>query len=274
LEGEDEKSNDPRALNKKPIWARLIVMAAGAAFNLILGFIIYLCISTAVPQMSTLTVDGINTEIANPPAAGILQQGDEIAAINGKRLWYYKDLYIIMSTEVNGSPVNLTIKRNGAVKDVTITPIQYNNRYIFGTIMKSEKMNLINAFKYAVGETFFVIRWVFYSLMMLFSGKVAVTDMSGPVGAGTIIGTAAKEGWPDLLNIFALLSVNIGIFNLIPFPALDGGRIFFLFIEFIRRKPLPPEKEGVIHFAGLVLLMILMVVITSSDIYKLFMPKG
>ena len=89
-----------------------------------------------------------------------------------------------------------------------------------------------------------------------------------------MIGAAAKESLPDLFNIFALLSVNIGIFNLIPFPALDGGRIFFLLIEMIRRKPIPPEKEGMIHFAGLVLLMLLMVFITSSDIYKLFLPKG
>ncbi|MBR3577057.1 MAG: site-2 protease family protein [Clostridia bacterium] len=123
-------------------------------------------------------------------------------------------------------------------------------------------------------ETFFTMRLVIYSLGMLITGEVGISDMSGPVGASTVIGQAASAGALSLFNIFAMLSVNVGLFNLIPFPALDGGRIFFLLIEMIRRKPIPPEKEGMVHFIGLILLLILMVFVTSSDIYKLFLPKG
>ena len=136
--------------------------------------------------------------------------------------------------------------------------------------MATEKMNLKNAIVCGFKETFFLVRVVIYSLMMLVTGKVPVSQMAGPVGTTVIIGQAAQSGILNLLYIFSLLSVNIGIFNLIPFPALDGGRIFFLLIEMVRRKPIPPEKEGMVHFVGLVLLMILMVLVTSSDIYKLF----
>ena len=136
--------------------------------------------------------------------------------------------------------------------------------------MKNENMTLVDAVKCGFNEMFFVVRVIVYSLMMLVTGKVPVSEMSGPVGTTMLIGQAAQMGILNLLYMFALLSVNIGIFNLIPFPALDGGRIFFLLIELIRRKPIPPEREGMIHFIGLVLLMILMIFVTSSDIYKLF----
>ena len=274
LEGEDEESNDPGALSSKPAWKRFIVMAAGAAFNLVTGFIVFVCLVASVPQYPTNTVGGISAAVQNAPAAGILQAGDEITAFIGKRIWYYKDLSFLMSTEADGNPVRLTVKREGVKQEVSVTPVKYQGRYVLGIDFQTVQMNLGNALKYGVAETFFMIRLVIYSLLMLITGKVPITEMAGPVGAGTMIGAAAKESLPDLFNIFALLSVNIGIFNLIPFPALDGGRIFFLLIEMIRRKPIPPEKEGMIHFAGLVLLMLLMVFITSSDIYKLFLPKG
>ena len=208
------------------------------------------------------------------PTVETLQPGDEIVSFNGKKMWYYKDLSFVISMESDGSPIDLTIKRGGEYKDVTITPVYSEGRYLIGFRPQYEDVGFFDAIKYGVIETFFTMRLVLYSLMMLITGKVGIGDMSGPVGASTVIGEAAAAGLPSLFNIFALLSVNVGLFNLIPFPALDGGRIFFLLIEMVRRKPVPPEKEGMVHFVGLVLLLILMLFVTSSDIYKLFMPKG
>ncbi len=270
LEGEDESSDNPRSLSNKPVWARLIVMAAGATFNLILGFVVFLFLYLSTPTFPELTVGGLSTDIPNAPAVSVLKAGDEITAINGKKLWYYKDLQFIMQNETDGGEMTLTIRRDGVKQDVTITPVIYEGRYMFGFVPKRSEITFGSAIKYAFCETFFVIRLVIYSLMMLITGKISVTEMSGPIGTGAVIGQAAAAGMPNLFNLFALLSVNIGIFNLIPFPALDGGRIFFLFIELIRRKPIPPEKEGMVHFVGLALLMLLMIFVTTSDIFKLF----
>lgn len=274
LEGEDESSDDPGALNNKPAWKRLIVMAAGATFNLILGLIVFIGIYANTPEFPTLKIDSFIDEVKGTQTAQLLQPGDEIVSFNGKKMYYYKDLSFAISMESNGSPIDLTIKRGGEYKDVTITPVYSEGRYLIGFRPQYEQVGFFDAIKYGVMETFFTMRLVIYSLGMLITGEVGISDMSGPVGASTVIGQAASAGALSLFNIFAMLSVNVGLFNLIPFPALDGGRIFFLLIEMIRRKPIPPEKEGMVHFIGLILLLILMVFVTSSDIYKLFLPKG
>ena len=270
LEGEDEKSDDPRALNNKPAIKKLFVMAAGAVFNLISGFIVMTLVFAFQPSYTTLTVNKVLTEIPGSQAGQLIKPGDEIVALDGKKVINYKDFSFLMGNAQQGKPVEITLKRDGAKKDIEITPVLHEGRYVLGIEMKTKDMTLWDAFVCGFKEMFFVVRIIIYSLMMLITGKVPVSEMSGPVGTTMLIGQAAQLGILNLLYMFALLSANIGIFNLIPFPALDGGRIFFLIIELIRRKPIPPEKEGIIHFIGLVLLMLLMVFVTSSDIYKLF----
>lgn len=274
LEGEDESSDDPGALNNKPAWKRLIVMAAGATFNLILGLIVFIGIYANTPEFPTLKIGEFIDEAKSTATVEVLQQGDEIVSFNGKRVYYYNDLSFMGSMKKDDSPINLTIKRAGHYMDVTVNPVRLGERYLIGIEAQKEPVGFWGAIKYGVMETFFTMRLVIYSLGMLITGEVGISDMSGPVGASTVIGQAASAGALSLFNIFAMLSVNVGLFNLIPFPALDGGRIFFLLIEMIRRKPIPPEKEGMVHFIGLILLLILMVFVTSSDIYKLFLPKG
>ena len=277
LEGEDASSDDPNALSKKPVWARFIVMAAGATFNIISGFIALLIMCSSIQAFPTLEIGSLNTGIPDAPAPQVLHVGDKITAINGNRLWSYSDLSFLMSTEADGSETQLTVKRDGEKINVKMTPVLYEGGYKFGFAPKMEDANAWTVTKYAFSETLFTGRIVFYSLKMLVTGQVGIQEVSGPVGTGQIIGDAVElaqeqpeTGIPNLLNIFSLLAINIGIFNLIPFPALDGGRIFFLLIELLRRKPLPPEKEGIVHFIGLALLLLLMVFITSSDIMKLF----
>ncbi|MBR6523251.1 MAG: site-2 protease family protein [Clostridia bacterium] len=269
LEGEDETSNDPRALNNKPAGKKLAVMAAGAGFNLISGFIVLTLCFMFQQSYTTLNVGRI-LDIPGSQAAQFIKVGDEIVALDGKNVWNFKDFSFLMSSVDKTKPVEITIKRDGEKKDVSILPVEYEGNYLIGVEMQTKDMTFKDAIVCGFKEMFFVVRVVIYSLMMLVTGKVPVSQMSGPVGTTVLIGQAAQMGIINLLYMFALLSVNIGIFNLIPFPALDGGRIFFLIIELIRRKPIPPEKEGIIHFAGLILLLILMVFITSSDIYKLF----
>lgn len=269
LEGEDEDSKDPRALNNKPAGKKLVVMASGALFNLISGFIVMTLCFAFQQSYTTLSVGRI-LDIPGSQAAQNIEVGDEIVALDGKNVWNFKDFSFLMSNVDKTKPVEITIKRDGVKKDVSILPVEYEGSFLIGVEMATKDMTIKDAIVCGFKEMFFVVRVVIYSLMMLVTGKVPVSEMSGPVGTTVLIGQAAQLGIINLLYMFALLSVNIGIFNLIPFPALDGGRIFFLLIELIRRKPIPPEREGVIHFVGLVLLLILMVFITSSDIYKLF----
>lgn len=270
LEGEDEKSDDPRALGNKPAGKKLAVMAAGAGFNLISGFIVMTIVFMFQSGYTTLEVGRILPDIPGSQAEKMLEAGDEIVALDGKKVWNYKDFSFLMSNINPGESVEITIRRGGEKRDVEITPVLYEGRYILGIEMKTEEMTFWSAVACGFKEMFYVVRVIVYSLMMLVTGKVPVSEMSGPVGTTMLIGQAAQLGILNLLYMFALLSVNIGIFNLIPFPALDGGRIFFLLIEIIRRKPIPAEKEGMIHFVGLVLLLLLMVFVTTSDIYKLF----
>ncbi len=270
LEGEDESSEDPRALNNKPAWQRLVVMAAGAAFNLVTGFIVMIIFFSSQQNYVSLEIDKIMTEIPSSQAIELLKEGDRIVSLDGKKVWNYKDFNFLMSNIQGKENVLLEIVRDGEKQEIDIHLTEYEGRRIIGIEMLKKDMTFLDAVRCGFTETFFVVRLVIYSLMMLITGKVPVSQMSGPVGTTVIIGQAAQQGIFTLLYMFALLSVNIGIFNLIPFPALDGGRIFFLIIEMIRRKPLPPEKEGIIHFAGLILLLLLMLFVTSSDIYKLF----
>ena len=270
LEGEDEKSDNPRALSNKPAIKKLFVMAAGAVFNLLSGFIVMTLVFAFQPGYTTLTVNKVLTEIPGAQAGQLIKPGDEIVALDGKKVLNYKDFSFLMGNTQQGQPVEITLKRDGEKKDIEITPVLYEGRYVLGIEMETKDMTLWDAVVCGFKEMFFVVRVIIYSLMMLITGKVPVSEMSGPVGTTMLIGQAAQLGILNLMYMFALLSANIGIFNLIPFPALDGGRIFFLIIELIRRKPIPPEKEGMIHFIGLVLLMLLMVFVTSSDIYKLF----
>lgn len=274
LEGEDEDSDDPRSLNNKPAWKRLVVMAAGAAFNLITGLLVFLFIYMGMPKYNSLEVAGFTDDIPNAPARYVLEIGDEIKAVNGKRVWNFNDFSFVMSMTKASQEIELTIERDGKAVDLRVTPVEYEDRYVLGFQVAQKDMTIPAAIKLSFAQTVFIIKVVVYSFMMLITGGVSVTEMSGPIGTGKVIGSAAQGGLYSLAQIFALLAVNVGVFNLIPFPALDGGRIFFLLIEMITRKKLPPEKEGMIHAIGFMLLIVLMIFVTSSDIYKLFMPKG
>lgn len=278
MEGEDTDSDDEGSFSRKPWYAKFVVLAAGAAMNVVLGFVVcalFVGISSAGTGVSTVTVDKV---METADAAKFLQPGDRIVEINGTRVNIRRDIDFAMQ-QGGGKESRITVVRDGQRVSGTFEPYvaQYEDgtpAYLVGFNPKIEKANVFNVIRESFFQTVWMGKLVFVSLGMLISGEASVGEVSGPVGVVGAMNDAAQMGgmlgFLNLLYLAAFISVNIGIMNLLPIPALDGGRILFVVIEAIRRKPIPPEKEGVVHFVGLVLLMGVMVFATWNDIMKLF----
>lgn len=236
--------------------------------NVLTGFVIYAILFVGVSDMPILKVESLTP---NTPAYNVLKPQDKIVAINGSRVWYYKDFKFILNTVNGEETVNITVKREGKTQNFEITPYlnEQTQTYNIGIILQTEKMNFFNILKYLFYELFFIIKAVVYSLIMLVTGRVSFDSVSGPVGTVSVMSSQIKNGFNSFLSVFGLITVNIGIFNLLPIPALDGGRVFFLLVELICRKPVPKKMEGFVHFVGLMLLMLLMLAVTVKDVSML-----
>lgn len=278
MEGEDEASQNEGSFSGKPWYARLIILASGAGMNVILGFvvcIIYTIILTSQTGIiATTTIDALAPEA---PAASVLQAGDRILEINGSKVNIKRDIDFEISR--NGTEnAKILVERNGEelsfdIKPVTETYEDGTMGHMIGIYLKTDTPNVLNILHESFFQTIWMGKTVIVSLGMLISGKASMNDVSGPVGVVSTMNTVAQGGGIvgliNLLMLGSLISVNIGIMNLLPLPALDGGRIFFILIEGIRRKPIPPEKEGIVHFIGLILLFGLMIFATWNDIMRL-----
>ncbi len=272
MEGEDEKSEDSRAFCNQKAWKRLIITAMGAIFNLILGLLLVAIILSG-SKMFTSNVVAQFDENALSQQSG-LAVNDEIIKIDGRRIYSYMDLSYAF-TAVDDGKLDILVKRNGEkllLKDVT-----FNTETIDGISyvdldfkVYGEKKTLGSYISHTFKTTFSYCRVVWFSLVDLLSGKYGISAVSGPVGVTATIGSAAKESFLNLLPIMALITINLGVFNLLPVPALDGGRIFFIFVEMIIRKPIPKRFEGIVHGVGLALLLLIMLLITFKDIIALF----
>ena len=276
--GEDSDEVGENSFNSKTVWQRISVVAAGPVFNFILAFIFSL-ILVGIVGYDTPSVYKVEE---NGPAweAGI-QDGDNIREVYGKRVFMYKEFRTEVLMNEAGKPITMVLERNGETYTTVVTPeLDSDGVYkiqIYGGAY--EKTGLLDTLKYGVLEIRYWITTTVKSLGMMLSGGVSADDISGPVGiVGMIDDTyqeAAAYGWLDVLlnmmNIGIMLSANLGVMNLLPIPALDGGRLVFLVIEAIRGKPIPPEKEGWVHTAGFALLMVLMVFILFNDIQKIFL---
>ncbi len=276
--GEDDKEdNDENSFNSKSAWARMSVIAAGAVFNFILAFIFALVVVGFTgydrPVISG-TLDGFPAQEAG------MQAGDQIVKMNNKKINIWREV-TYYNTFHPGEEVDVTFERDGEKQTVTILPKQdENGNYLLGVISPGEyeKANVLTAVKYAVYEVKFWICTTLESLKMLVTGVVGMDQLSGPVGIVNVVDEsyqATKEFGPlvvmlQMLNIGILISANLGVVNLLPLPALDGGRLFFLLIEAIRGKRIPPEKEGFVHGIGMVLLIALMIYVLFNDVIRLF----
>lgn len=268
MEGEDEASTDDRAFNNKPPYKRLAVVVAGPVMNFILAILIFILLLSAAPIIPLPVVDKVTK---NSPAqeAGI-QPGDRIVKINNNNINIQRDVIYYLA-QSKGKPVDIVIKRGNSVKEVNITPElnEEYGRHIIGYMPKMVEPNVFNIVTNGYYETLFLSKAIVVSLSDLITGKIGTDQIAGPVGIVTTIGEASQQGISNLLFLAAFISISFGIFNMLPLPALDGGRLLFIIVEVIRRKPVDPEKEGFIHFIGFAILIALMIFVTYNDIARL-----
>lgn len=278
MEGEDAESEEEGAFGSKSVWARIAVVAAGPVFNFIMALVLSLvlvgCIGYDKPVIQEVT-EGM------PAGEAGLQAGDEIVKINHFKVHFYREVSMY-TTFHKGEELTITVKRDGEKKQFHIMPQldETQGRYMIGIkgLPGRERQNVIETIKGSFYEVRYWIWTTLQSLKMLLTGQVGVDEMSGPVGIVQSIGNTYDASRPDgyfyvflnMINFAILLSANLGVMNLLPLPALDGGRLVFLFIEAIRGKKVNPDKEGMVHFVGIVLLMALMVFVMFNDIRKLF----
>lgn len=278
MEGEDGESESEGSFNSKSVWARIAVVAAGPVFNFILAFLLALIvIGTAGfdrPEVKGV-MEGYPAEEAG------LQAGDIIKEINGKNIHIYREVSVYTLFHSNEN-LEVTYERDGEEYTCAISP-KYNEEAgrnlfgIYGNTMR-ERGNIFETIKYSIYEVKYWIEVTMDSLKMLVTGRVSVNELSGPVGIVKNIGDTYDESKSagtlsvvlTLINYSIMLTANLGIMNLLPLPALDGGRLVFLIIEAVRKKRVDPDKEGMVHFVGLMLLLALMVLVMFNDIRKLF----
>ena len=273
LEGEDGDSDDTGAFCNKPALNRFAVLFAGAFMNILLGFILFAVIFSSVGSVATNTVGSVMDNSAFYDAG--IKKGDVIIRMEGEKFSTYAHSYADISSfvSVNGSEkAKITFSRGEKKFTKIISPkyMESEKRTLFGFTPLSEEITFSNLFYHSFHRCLYVIKTVILSLWWLIAGIVPVSDMSGPVGIVKEIGTAAKYGWENVLSLAGLISVNLGVMNLLPIPALDGGRILFLIIEKIRGKKMNPEREGFINFIFFAILIVLMLIVTFGDVLKLF----
>lgn len=278
MEGEQDSSDNPRAFNRKPVWQRMIVILAGPIMNLILGFFVAMIYVCTISNIVTTTVSVVNDI---PGITSQLMVGDEIVSVENTTVWTTFDIQYKMQnnggrTDENGNLLlDFKVKRGGeliALKDVQFkveTDDNGNNDVIYSFYVQPLERNFLTVIEYSGRETASISRMIMFTLADLFKGKYGLKDLSGPVGTVTVVSQSVSYGLPSFCYLFAFITINVGVFNLLPIPALDGCRFLFLVIEAIRRKPLKPEIEGVVHLVGFGLLMVLMLVVTFGDISKL-----
>ncbi|MBO4264873.1 MAG: site-2 protease family protein [Clostridia bacterium] len=272
MAGEDEESDDPNAFNNKAVWKRMIITAAGAFMNIVFGIIVMTFIVISSKGLASNVIYSFD-ENAVSQSTGLMVN-DRILKFDGRKIHTGYDLSYAV-THDGTKPVSVLVLRNGntvLLKNVTFG-IQTEKGVAFGLpdfIVYAEEKNVPNVIKHAFYRSCNSITMIWESLIDLITGRYGIEAMSGPVGVTEAISTAAKSGSTQFLNLLVLISMNLGIFNLLPLPALDGGRLFFMLIELIFRKPIDKNIEGYIHFAGIVILLAFMALISFKDIVNIF----
>lgn len=275
--GEDGESEDPNSFDKKPAWQRFIITIAGASINIIAGFIAMLILAVAVDFGGTTVALFLDTEETGYEISSSesgLCEGDEILSVNGKRVRIADELsYQIM--RYGNEPVDLVVLRDGesiSLNDV-VFPTAEESDQVFGMmdfkVYRTEK-TFGSVMSYSFSKGVLIVRMCWESIYDLIVGRYTIAAVSGPVGISETIGDAAKAGFTSLLYITALISINLGVMNLLPIPALDGGRMIAILFEMITRRRIPPKIEGTINAVGLMLLLFLSFIIMIKDIIGLF----
>jgi regulator of sigma E protease len=261
-----------RQFNSKSVGARAMAIFAGPLFNFILAFFIFLIIGLiqGIPSNDPI-IDQVMDD--SPASKAGLQNGDKVLKINGQNISSWDDLSIQIQDHP-GTPIAFEVERQGTLETLEITPnsVEQNDGTKYGQIgvTRDLERNPIKAVVYGAQETYNGTVLIGSLVGKLVTGQFSIDALSGPVGIYKATETVVTFGLYNVLYWAAMLSINLGIMNLLPLPALDGGRLLFFAFEALRGKPIDRQKEGMVHFVGIVLLMILMVVVTWNDIQRFF----
>ena len=280
--GEDEQNDDPRAMNKQPVWKRFLTVLAGPAMNFVLAFVV--CAMMLHGYMTAETLPVIDQVMEDMPAqAAGLQAGDIIVAVNGQAITNDGYGTALVSESIRavepGSPVEITVQRGGETLTLTMNTRAVESASedgettvthgMIGIYFTPRRYTLGESIRYSGAYMVSTVQLMLDSLRGLFFHGEGVDKVTGTVGIIAVVSEYAREGMGEILWLMFVISLNLGIVNLLPLPALDGGRLVFLIVEAIRRKPIPPEKEGLVHGIGLALVFGLFILLTFHDIYRL-----
>jgi len=289
MEGEDEDSFDPRSFPAQRVWKRFIILVAGSAMNFLLGLLIIMIIYSGAEAFYTPVLSGFMDGFPFEGEDGLMV-GDRIVSIDGEHIWMYSDVSLFLSRG-NGSSYDLVVRRDGKKVRLDDFPLrlreyEYEGQKLqrYGLIFGTEDAGFFAKLRYSMANSMDFVRFVRLGIFDLLRGNAGVRDLTGPVG---IIGymtqagdnsASIREAAENVLYFAAMIAINISIMNMLPLPALDGGRIFFMVvtwvIEKLTRRHVNPKYEGYIHAAGLMIFLGLMVFITYSDIVRLITGSG
>lgn len=277
LEGEDEKSDAEGSLASKPTWQRGIILLAGAFVNILTGMIIMAVILSTSSLIGTPVIGGFTKDAVSSSYG--LEKGDRVIAVNNKKIHTDYDLGYFIMTDKDGV-ADFIVERHG--KEEIIRHVKFRMTETDGMkvtvpdfIVKGVKPGPWNVTKYAFLDSISVARVVWDSIGKLITGQVSAKQLSGPIGAVSVVANGTKaaattKSYKGLLSMLAFIALNVGFFNLLPFPALDGGRFVFVIIEGIIRRPVSEKVQQSINAAGMLFLIGLMIYVTVNDVIKLF----
>ena len=280
MEGEDEDSGDPRAFGNKPVWKRFLVVAAGSVFNIVLGFFLMMIVLGQQDVFTTTQIASF-TEDSALQAAGA-QVGDTIVEVDGYAIYTDRDLNFALVL-ADPAAVSMVVERDGQRVDLGTFALKSQTLEDGSTMVsldfyvEPEAVTFSSLIRRSAADTFSMVRMAVETLKGLFTGRFGLNDVAGPIGTAQAIGQAASAGLSEsfgqaVLNILlmiVMITVNLGVINLLPLPALDGGRLLFLLWEGVTRHPVPAKYEGYVHAVGFVLFIGLTVVIAFHDIFRI-----
>ena len=269
--GEDEDLPDPRAFNRQAVWKRAVTVASGPLMNFIVAFLVIVLYMSAVGLLAV--VPNVAQVEPNAQQAGLMP-GDELIAVNGEAVTDTQMIALAID-ESAGESVTLTVLRDDEQMEIAVTPFydEELGRYRAGFTFAQQRVRvpLLQSVPFSVSYNVESVRLIASTLKNLVFKGEGVNDVTGPVGTVYVIQEVTQSGGLDVyLELIALISVNLGVVNLLPIPGLDGSRLLFLLVEAIRRRPVKRELEGAIHAAGFILLIGLMIVLTYKDIMSFF----
>lgn len=276
MAGEEPGDGDnPDGYSRRTPLEKMAVSFAGPFMNLVAALLIFIYVYSVSGVQDNSNTSMIGQVLAGTPAqvAG-LKAGDKVVAINGSGIDNWQELTKSIGSDPGGKTLVVRVDRKGQSMDIKVNPVYDKNqkKYMIGVkpVITYKKMGIVDAVKNGFQRTWEFTVLLLSGLGLMVSGGASMNDLAGPVGITKIVGQVAAIGWSELLAFSAFLSINLGILNLLPIPALDGSRMIFAAVEGIRRKPLDPEKEGMIHWLGFMFLIGLMIIVTFNDIIKAY----